>query len=1034
MRNDVFNIAVLTTDGILYIVDPITKEWFVDIAAEFDAASVLDYKTAHHVLEQATNNGDNSQWGYVVSGSVGESDHEAGVAMIAADPDLPRVTEISRGTYSSVAYAAIRGTMPRIQPLVFAIDEDQKATYFQANGDKSFSAVLPLGADRRFTYLDTIFRTGHDSDGSKIEWIGVFSVLRASVSGYHVRFTDVYGLDTQGNVWHTRNDAYDGSRSSAVQTVNGYIFVSKWETPSIITSKPVKSFDVAVEMDGGGHAYVVTDLDLSSTTAALEAHVQDMASTTWTTSPISTVNRKAPEVYKRNVYYVEIAVRKGGIPAPGLTVKITAPEYCQIDANGVSTSVTPGDVYTCATNARGLICLTMPTTEALVCPALSVWVQGMSADRRVDVHPTGKIQDRFASITVDDLKNAKDQTDNSPIFNNLSPSDLQSLQSSLNKIATAFSSDSKSSSDPHAALYLHPKTSKAVASTRRVSGRHTGLISRSVPGESFRICLRPNLSIEPVVNSTSHFGALDEIVSSWGDFWAQVANGVVEVTTIVVSSIVDGVSAAIECIVDGVKKAWNGVTSFVRQAFDVIAELFKTVKVSADKVFNWLAFLFNWGDIKATAVEFHTIFDAQLTKAGNYLNGTARTEVNNFFALSKAWLKDNQQSILDVTKDVTVGDYDKPESDLAHLLPSSASWLTNKVDNASQSANLDAVTTSSDEFTSTFQKFSNNLEKTGISADLSQALKDAVDFFTTLTAREAMDKLTLDVLFQLFQDLYVLLLDFGQAIADTLLDLLVDTLKLVQAVMSVVFEIPFISKIYKDVVGLDLTFFNFIAVPMAVPSTVLYKAMVGQTPFTSGFLGAKREDRLAENGTDKALVWSAILTLLYGASDTALGEDTLDQPSKPIVIGFTWTNIIAGWVILQVGEITTSTPNTRSKVTLGANTIGMLCSLLCAVKLRGSNTPLISEVLGIIIPCSFGCIGFISGCWHLANIWRGTEPNTAKETLVAVGECFSVIPGVFKAVKLTAKENPDTALKVMMVADGVGHFCGAGCFGVASMM
>ncbi|KAF8149597.1 hypothetical protein K438DRAFT_1988852 [Mycena galopus ATCC 62051] len=87
-------------------------------------------------------------------------------------------------------------------------------------------------------------------------------------------------------------------------------------------------------MDGGGHAYVVTDLDLSSTTAALEAHVQDMASTTWTTSPISTVNRKAPEVYKRNVYYVEIAVRKGGIPAPGLTVKVTAPEYCQIDANG----------------------------------------------------------------------------------------------------------------------------------------------------------------------------------------------------------------------------------------------------------------------------------------------------------------------------------------------------------------------------------------------------------------------------------------------------------------------------------------------------------------------------------------------------------------------------------------------------------------------------------------------------------------------------------------------------------------------------
>ncbi|KAJ7897908.1 hypothetical protein B0H14DRAFT_2557425 [Mycena olivaceomarginata] len=318
MRNNALNIAVLTTNGLIYIVDPITKEWFLDVAPEFTAAPVLDYKVGSAFTQ--THDNDNSQWGYVVSGNVYPPNYDAGVAMIAADPDLPRV----------VTYAAIGGAMPRVKPLVFAIDEGQKATYLQANGNGTFSAVLPLGADRRFTHLEAIFKTGNDSDGSKIEWIGVFFVLCASVN--------VYGLDTLGNVWHTRNDAYEGARSSAVQMINGYIFVSKWETPSIITSKPVKSFDVAVEMDGGGHAYVVTDLDFGSTTASLEAYVQDMASTTWTKSPISTVNHKAPEVYKRNVYYVEIAVILRRVSpkysCTGLTVKITAPEYCQIDANG----------------------------------------------------------------------------------------------------------------------------------------------------------------------------------------------------------------------------------------------------------------------------------------------------------------------------------------------------------------------------------------------------------------------------------------------------------------------------------------------------------------------------------------------------------------------------------------------------------------------------------------------------------------------------------------------------------------------------
>ena len=44
----------------------------------------------------------------------------------------------------------------------------------------------------------------------------------------------------------------------------------------------------------------------------------------------------------------------------------------------------------------------------------------------------------------------------------------------------------------------------------------------------------------------------------------------------------------------------------------MIGELFKAVKVVSQRVFNWFAYLFAWDDIKATAVGFRDVFDAQI--------------------------------------------------------------------------------------------------------------------------------------------------------------------------------------------------------------------------------------------------------------------------------------------------------------------------------------------------------------------------------------------------------------------------------------
>ncbi|KAF8798433.1 hypothetical protein BYT27DRAFT_7123094 [Phlegmacium glaucopus] len=872
-RNNVLKICIETyradnNGQIIYTYDPLEKTWVED----FLTPNNVWLYGSHHVgsaFTQATDD-DDSQWGYLANAAIpveGQSTREVCTAIL--NPDDNGDLLIYTGSFPTVAYVVVGGKMPRTTPLIFGIAERPRSvTYFQAQGDGTYSAVYPFGTDTQFAFqLEAVFRTGLDVDQNSVEWI------------------DLFALDSSGNLWHTRNAVYDTGRSMAVKRYpNGDIYVPEWETPSIISSQTIKSFHVAKELTGDGHAYVVTELASSSTTGVLQGLVQDMASTGWTTFAVAAIDQAAPDILKRNVYYVELTVRKGGIITPGLAAKIMSTEFCQIDANGVSTSVSSGQFVFTHTNARGLICLTIPADESLACPALSVWVEGMNGDQTIDIQPTGDIQSRFASITVDDLKKAQDQTDQTFIFSQLSDAELDALATSLQQATTAFVGlpprASGPSSIPHSTTqpYLHPKTSKKVALTRHVSERHMGLISHHRRGQSVRIRLRPNLI--PLEDDESTFLKSfnrPTIVSSWGDFWTQVANGIVQVAQIVLTPVENAVEAEIQCVIDGVTKLWNGVASLVHQVFDVIGDLFKSVDVASEKTFNWLAYIFAWDDIKATAVAFCNTFQEQIGKAQDYFDNTARDQLENFFTGAKDWINDNMDTVADNADDLQVGQYDQPQSDPSDGLPSSASWLSNKVDNASKSVDFSSVSIMSDSFNSTLQTFLNKLTDTGISSDFSTALQNASDFFSNLTSRGVLDELTFKSFAQVFKSIAVLFLDFAEAIMETLLDVLVETLKLFKDIVTTPMDIPIISKIFKDLVGLDLTLFNLFAVPMAVPATIFYKSIMGTAPFSnSQSTSTLQESRIAGDSggkrpKDPLLLWSCYLTMAYGSFDTCLG-------------------------------------------------------------------------------------------------------------------------------------------------------------------
>lgn len=128
------------------------------------------------------------------------------------------------------------------------------------------------------------------------------------------------------------------------------------------------------------------------------------------------------------------------------------------------------------------------------------------------------------------------------------------------------------------------------------------------------------------------------------------------------------------------------------------------------------------------------------------------------------------------------------------------------MESASKSADFNPLNTMTDGFNSTFQSFMNKVTDTGISDDLSTALQNAKDFFMSLTSRGLLDSVTLKSLFQVFKSIGVCLLDLLEAVVDTLVDVLVQTLKMLKDLVDTPIDIPLISKIFKNVVGLDLTY------------------------------------------------------------------------------------------------------------------------------------------------------------------------------------------------------------------------------------
>jgi hypothetical protein len=295
--------------------------------------------------------------------------------------------------------------------------------------------------------------------------------------------------------------------------------------------------------------------------------------------------------------------------------------------NGYTVAVSSVKRHVAYTNAQGKICITIPT-NSLAVPTLELWTKGMDAKKILDIHPMRRFQKKFAEITMQDLKAAKDQTDpdSGPI--------ITATDAQLTKLATEL----------HALMGVLSRPGPPLSSTERIpphdaSGDGDMLVLSDIA--RLRSTDEPSLGyitagratadrfrIHDVAASSSMLDsyaadppASEKLNISWGDLILGIKKGIYTVQSFNVDKVQDDivtvqddndtVQGGVDIILslsskvgEGLNYVWNGILSLARQVFEVAESLFTALGCAFEKLFGWLCYLFDWDDIKATAKIF----------------------------------------------------------------------------------------------------------------------------------------------------------------------------------------------------------------------------------------------------------------------------------------------------------------------------------------------------------------------------------------------------------------------------------------------
>ena len=634
----------------------------------------------------------------------------------------------------------------------------------------------------------------------------------------------LFALSTSAHVWHLPPSQLTSSH---------------FADPMVIQTNVALMTSTALD-DGAIQLFLI-----STAQATMLQMVWQATSGNWQTTRVEVPTSGQVDEYVS--YSTDLLIfDAAGALVPNAFVQVTASAEAEIIVNGASYTVSPTKPANLTASAAGAITVTQQT-NCLAIPTLEFNI-GAVPSQSVAVQQFAEVQEKLDTVTGSDLMNAK-LTDGSYMLPEAyrTPESTNSLAQACNETMAI----TKTGTEQLANSLLFSRQGKrpgvgvipkgSVANLARIAVDPTKesahwQLSFSEGSVAFRK-LTANEAHALILEKQARNRSLSDAdgfldwLGSIGDFIAGVAEGLVRVVDTVISTIGEGVRAVISFIANGVEYIFDTIVDYVEQAFDLVEVFFAQVTIFFDKLFQWLGFIFNWGDILRshqaiayTANQYLGFLPLAVSGIQKTFDGAIaniQTQIAAFFDRLVAEVGGG-----------TLGGYvntNTPSEPAFSSANSNNIVLNSTLENASGATYAPINPSSNGPFDNVLQLIQQLVD----SVESNPAFQQALNYMTNLGASpDQIFVQLLSALLRVIQGLAQAMIAGVQVVVDAVLQLVQAFLTGIKSLLNEEWKIPFVSDFYSWLTdGSSLTLLDLLSLIVAIPATVLYKVMYGKAPF-----------------------------------------------------------------------------------------------------------------------------------------------------------------------------------------------------------
>ncbi|HXP21854.1 MAG TPA: hypothetical protein VN840_19595 [Streptosporangiaceae bacterium] len=659
--------------------------------------------------------------------------------------------------------------------------------------------------------------------------------------------------------------------------------------------------------DGDVHVFARADRSGQVTHLGLASQTGD-----WTTETISIDVPHQDYVEQIATYSATLSVfLPNGMTGCGLSFYISATEPVTVQIDGSEVDLDEEILYPGITGPDGQVVIVWPTSS-LSAPTLAAWFEGMPETDRIAVDLSGPIQATIDAVqTGDELlalptaSSYKLQYSTGTVLNGVTPSEADAAATAISTVmgltAVAAPADGR----------LHPSSRRHAA--RYIAdwdGSKLGKIDRTGrPDQFFRLNFSSDRPLYEPLDAASATAARAELTGagswlpnvSWGDVFDAVEDVVGTVTSVVVSAVGDAIDATITMVVAGVQYVWDAVVEGVGQLLDLVQTIFASLNAAFWALVGWLGWVFNWNDILLThqAISYFVTNGIDWTK---YALNSVQGKLDNAIAGIQADLASAVADYLatQVQSGSTLGSLYQSQpapppgadgsGDPRNVFGRALRVNGNSATITAGTCQVPApVATAAEGLLSQVEQYGTAAQ----SAPQMQAL--ATMSQPTVSDTAGIFDQPLAEVVQAMADGAAFGLGLVQTGADAMFGLASESVDGINNLLTQTWDIPLLTDLYQWVTnGSSLTALDVICLLLAVPATISYKAIFGETPIPDQ--ATLQAVEAAYPAPPAAGGQTAALPAPEGASSDGAG----DTPT-PLEIGMRLGSILTGLSYMSYG-------------------------------------------------------------------------------------------------------------------------------------